>query len=73
MGEITYDIEKDFGSFGDGKWVKHLSLVKWNGGEAKYDIRSWNDDMTKCNKGVTLTLEELMDLRDLIDQAIEEA
>lgn len=28
------------------------------GGEDKLDIRDWNEDMTKCGKGISLTEEE---------------
>ena len=70
--DISCKVVKDFGGFGDGRWQMHLVLVEWNEKEAKYDIRSWNDDMSKCSKGVCLTLEELMDLKDLIEKAIDE-
>ena len=68
---ISFEIIKDFGSFGDGKWQKHLTLIKWGDNEPKYDIRPWNDDMTKCGKGVTLDDGELFDLLGLIEVALE--
>ncbi len=32
----------------------------------KYDIRDWNNDHSRSSKGITLTLEELKNLRDLL-------
>ena len=43
-------------------WDLELNLVAWNGGEPKYDIREWNEEHTRCGKGVTLGLEELQKL-----------
>lgn len=65
--ELSFEIIKDFGAFGDGKWQKHLTLIKWGNNEPKYDIRPWNDDMTKCGKGITLDDGELLDLQSLIE------
>ena len=43
-------------------WDLELNLVAWNDGEPKYDIREWNEEHTRCGKGVTLGLEELQKL-----------
>ena len=40
-------------------WDLELNLVA---GEPKYDIREWNEEHTRCGKGVTLGLEELQKL-----------
>ena len=64
--ELTHEIIKDFGSFGNSGWKKHLTYVKWGDNEPKYDIRSWNEDMTKCGKGVTLDEEDLLVLAGLL-------
>lgn len=41
-----------------GKWNLELNVVKWRDNEPKLDIRTWNEDHTKCGKGITLTEEE---------------
>lgn len=69
--EIKFEIKKDFGGFGEGKWQKHLTLISWNGGEPKYDIRPWNEDMTKMGKGVTLTLEDVIDLMNMFEDILD--
>lgn len=40
-------------------WNLELNLIKWNGGEPKYDIRPWNEDHSRSGKGLTLTLDNL--------------
>lgn len=64
-------VYKDFGSFGDGAWQKHLTLCSWYGAEPKYDIRPWNQDMSKYGKGITLADSELLDLQDLIEAVFD--
>lgn len=64
-------VYKDYGSFGDGKWQKHLTLSSWYDGEPKYDLRAWNEDMSKYGKGITLTDSDLYDLLNLIEDVLE--
>lgn len=45
-------------------WHKELNLVKWGDNSPKYDLRPWNEDRSKMGKGITLTKEELMILKD---------
>lgn len=68
--DFTFKVVKDLGAFGEGKWQKHLALVSWNGAEPKYDIRPWNEDMTKCGKGTTLSKEDLYDLYNIIEDEL---
>ena len=68
---LEFSIIKDFGSFGEGKWQKHLTLIKWGDNAPKYDIRPWNEDMTKMGKGVTLDDADLFDLMSLIESALD--
>ena len=43
-------------------WKKKLTLTQWNGNPAKLDIRSWNEDNSRCSRGLTLTEEEMENL-----------
>lgn len=43
-------------------WQQELNFVSWNKEEPKYDIRPWNEDHSKCGKGITLTEEEMKNL-----------
>ncbi|MBQ9282569.1 MAG: hypothetical protein IJ207_10320 [Treponema sp.] len=55
---------------GSGGWNLELNKISWNKKAAKYDLRSWSGDHQKMGKGVTLSAEELKNLRDLLN-AIE--
>lgn len=69
MAEIKYDIEKELGVISESKkgWNKELNLISWSGREAKYDIRDWSEDHSKMGKGITLSLDELKTLKDLLN------
>lgn len=69
--DFSFEVIKDFGAFGEGKWQKHLTLLSFNGKPPKYDIRPWNDDMSKMGKGVSLDLEDLMDLQEMFSVIID--
>ena len=49
-------------------WTKELNLVSWNGAAAKYDIRDWSPDHNKMGKGVTLSVDEMKELKKVIEQ-----
>lgn len=70
-GTLKYEVFKDFGSFGDGKWSKHLTLTKWGDNDPKYDIRAWSEDWQNCSKGITLDDGELYDLMSLIENVLD--
>ncbi|KGF08578.1 Uncharacterized protein conserved in bacteria [Urinicoccus massiliensis] len=48
-------------------WTKELNIVSYNDQEGKYDLRQWAPDHEKMAKGITLTKEELVALRDLLN------
>lgn len=70
MASINYEIEKKYGVISESSrgWKKELNLVSWNSREAKYDLRDWAPDNEKMGKGLTLTEEELLRLRDLLNE-----
>jgi hypothetical protein len=39
----------------------------WNDREPKYDLRDWSADKEKMGKGVTLSTEELLALKELLN------
>ena len=69
MSEIKYEIVKKVGvlSKSASGWAKELNLISWNDREAKYDLRDWSADGTKMGKGVTLSKEELLALKELLN------
>lgn len=70
MAELKYEIVKSFGllSKSPSGWTKELNLISWNDREPKYDMREWAPDHTKMGKGITLSADEMILLRDLINE-----
>lgn len=48
-------------------WTKELNLISWNDRDAKYDIREWSPDGTKMGKGITLSNEEVTQLKKALE------
>lgn len=47
-------------------WQKELNLVSWNGNPPKFDIRDWAPNHEKMGKGLTLTNEEMENLKTFL-------
>jgi len=69
MTEIKYEITENVGALSENNkgWIKELNLVSWNDREPKYDIREWSPEHDKMTKGVTLTRDELVELKKLLN------
>ena len=69
MAELKYEITREIGSIGESArgWSKELNMVSWNDREAKYDLREWSPDHSRMGKGVTMTLDELVMLKKLLN------
>jgi len=69
MSDITYEIVMQLGiiSQSSSGWAKELNLIRWNDRPPKYDIRDWSADHSQMGRGVTLSREELLALRDLLN------
>lgn len=70
MANIKYEIVENAGTISENSkgWSKELNLISWNDREPKFDIRDWSPDHQKMGKGVTLSKEELIALRDLLNE-----
>ena len=70
MAELKYDIVKELGDLSESPtgWRKKINLISWNDREPKYDIRDWAPERSKMGKGVTLTPDEVILLRDLLGE-----
>lgn len=73
MPELKFEIIEHVGvlSENDKGWKKELNLVSWNEREAKYDLRDWSVDHTRMSKGITLTEDELVKLKELLNNEIK--
>ncbi len=69
MAGIKYDIQETIGSISENSkgWSKELNLISWNERAAKYDIRDWSPDHEKMGKGITLSKDELIQLKALLN------
>lgn len=69
MADIKFEIEKELGSISESPkgWTKELNLISWNGKDAKYDLRDWDSEHKKMGKGVTLSVEELKKLKEILN------
>ncbi|NLY44918.1 MAG: hypothetical protein GX053_02860 [Tissierella sp.] len=69
MAEVTFEITKSLGVLSESAkgWTKEINLVSWNSYPAKYDIREWDPDHQKMSKGLTLSADEIKELRDILN------
>ena len=67
--EFKYDIVEEIGVLSENAkgWRKEFNLISWNGAAPKYDIRDWAPDHEKMGKGITLTKDEILSLKKLIN------
>lgn len=70
MADIKYEIKEELGSISESAkgWTKELNLVSWNGKEPKYDLRDWAPEHEKMGKGITLSIDELRKLKELLNK-----
>lgn len=68
MADIKYEIIEEIGVLSENAkgWRKELNKISWNGAAPKYDIRDWAPEREKMGKGVTLSEEEMAELKKLI-------
>lgn len=70
MADIKFEIVQKIGVLSTSArgWSKELNLVSWNDRSPKYDLREWAPDGESMGKGITLTKDELIALRNLLAQ-----
>lgn len=69
MAEIKYEITEEIKVLSESTkgWTKEFNLVSWNDREPKFDLREWAPEHEKMGKGITLTREEAIVLRDALN------
>lgn len=66
--EVTYEIQEHVGiiaKYSNG-WTKEINKVSWNGNEAKFDIRDWDEKHEHMSRGITLREGEMETLHSLM-------
>ena len=69
VADIKYEILEKIGeiSVSPKGWTKELNLISWNDRPGKFDIREWDPEHEKMAKGITLSKEEALKLRELLN------
>ena len=69
MAEIKYEVVQRVAVLSQRPrgWERQLNLISWNDGEPKYDIRDWSPDGSKMGKGISMTKEDLIALKGILD------
>ena len=69
MAEIKFEITEHIAVLSESPkgWTKELNLISWNGREPKYDIRDWSPNHEKMGKGVTISKEEWVKLKEVLN------
>ncbi|PKM67295.1 MAG: hypothetical protein CVU95_07660 [Firmicutes bacterium HGW-Firmicutes-2] len=69
MADIKFEIKESIGILAESAkgWTKELNLVSWNDKEPKFDLREWDPSHEKMGKGMTLTREEIIKLKELLN------
>lgn len=69
MAGIKYEVKESHGVLSESTkgWTKELRSISWNERDTKFDIREWAPDDEKMGKGVTLSKDELLKLRDILN------
>lgn len=49
-------------------WKKELNFIIWNNKEDMHDIREWDLEHRKMEKGVTLSREEWRKFREILEE-----
>ena len=70
MADIKFEIYNNLGilSVNSRGWKKEVNIVSWNGRKPKLDIRDWDENHEKMGKGITLSREEALELRNVLKE-----
>ncbi len=70
MTNFTYEIQSNLGVLSESEsgWKKEFKIISWNNNGPKYDIRDWSPDGQKMGKGITLSEEEMLNLKKIIEE-----
>lgn len=69
MAEIKFEVKEKHGVLSQNKsgWTKEVRSIAWNDKDPKFDIREWAPDDEKMGKGITLSTEEMRELKKILN------
>ena len=69
MSEFKYEIKERLVVLSNKNgYTKEFNIVSFNNGEPMYDIRKWNTNEDRMMKAISLNKEELLALRDKLNE-----
>lgn len=70
MADFKFEIKKTLGTISESAkgWKREVNVMTWNNKKAKIDIREWDEKHEQMGKGITLSKEELKQLKDILNQ-----
>ena len=69
MTGVTFEILEKLGILSESPtgWTKEVRLINWNNRGARYDIREWAPGDRKASRGITLNLNEMKLLQEILN------
>lgn len=64
--DFKYDILDTYGVIGEGDYVTKVRKISWNDREPVIDIRKWKSDDSRMGKGISLSLEDIGSLVEIL-------
>jgi hypothetical protein len=65
---MEYRIIRNLAILGKNRmWIKELNIVRWYDKHDRFDIREWTPDHVYFNRGITLSDEEMYNLKEAIN------
>lgn len=67
---LDYEIHENLGVISTSKtgWTREVNLISWEGGAPKIDIRSWDPDHVRMDRGkATYTKAEAIELMKILE------
>lgn len=70
MANIKFEIIEKIATISEGQkgWKRELNLISWNDREPKYDLRDWDENNEKMGKGLTLSKDEILQLKEILNR-----
>lgn len=70
MAKFSKAVKQVFGFLGEDQDYskKQLTLTSWGVYAPKFDIRTWDENYEKAGKGMTFSAQELIALKELLNQ-----
>lgn len=68
MSDFKYEMIRSIALLSESArgWRKEINIVNWNDRGPKLDIREWSPDYDRMSKGLTLSQEEALRLKDAL-------